>query len=131
MRPGLSLTAPVNAPRACPNSSLLSSSGVRVGQEIVPIGYAARLLHEWIALASMVFPVPLSPRINTTASESATCRAISSVRCIFGLCEEKTASGCRLFRSSVRELILFSMTRADSAFATMRLICSGLNGLAI
>jgi hypothetical protein len=58
-RPSLSLFAPVNAPRAYPNSSLSRSvSGIDpivVGMN----GPAPRLLSRWIARAKTSFPVPV------------------------------------------------------------------------
>ena len=55
-RPGWSRTAPVNAPLACPNSSLASSSSVSVGQLTVTNGRSRRLLWTCIARASTPLP---------------------------------------------------------------------------
>ena len=68
---------PVNAPRAWPNSSLSSSSALRLGQLTVTNGPSARRLQAWMARASTPLPVPLSPRISTVASVGATRRASS------------------------------------------------------
>src|SRR5947208_159823 len=50
--PSVSATAPVKAPRACPNSSLSSSSADRLGQFTVTKGAPARGLRAWTARAS-------------------------------------------------------------------------------
>ena len=86
-RPGTSplcaCTAPVNAPRAWPNSSD-SSSGSGIAPQLTPTnGLSRRGLARWMARASSSLPVPESPKISTLASESATsraCRSRSSMR---------------------------------------------------
>ena len=70
-------TAPVKAPRTCPNSSLSISVSGMAAQLIGTKGNSFRGLRAWRAAATSSFPVPLSPRIITLASVGAT-RSISS-----------------------------------------------------
>ncbi len=84
-RPGLSRTAPVNAPLAWPNSSLSSSCWDRVGQETVANGPDARSLHPWTARASTPLPVPLSPRTSSVVGLAAAWRASWTARRMAGL----------------------------------------------
>ena len=70
-RPRFLATAPVNAPRSCPNSSLSSSSRVSAPQFTVVRRTRSRVLSRWIAVATSSFPVPVSPCINTETSGGA------------------------------------------------------------
>ena len=73
--PARAATAPVNAPRACPNSSPSISELASAAQSTITNGPAARADASWIARAASSLPVPVSPRISTGASLCAT-RAI-------------------------------------------------------
>ena len=76
-RPWRSRTAPVKAPRTCPNSSLASMSDVKVAQFTAWNGRFARGLSWCRALATSSLPVPLSPRMSTVASLRAARRTSS------------------------------------------------------
>ena len=65
-------SAPVNAPRAWPNSSLSASDGLSDATLTGTNGPSQRWLYWWIARATSSLPVPLSPRIWTHASVGAT-----------------------------------------------------------
>ena len=71
-RPWRSLTAPVNAPFTCPNSSLSSSVSEMAAQFTGTKGRVARLEFTWMARAISSLPVPLSPVISTVTSVGAT-----------------------------------------------------------
>ena len=60
-RPRLAPTAPVNAPRAWPNSSDSSSDSVSAVQLTGTNGACARGEWVWIARATSSLPVPDSP----------------------------------------------------------------------
>ncbi len=66
--PGTRRSAPVNAPRSCPKSSLSTSGPGSVVQSTVTKGPSARAEFTWMARAKSVLPVPVSPRSNTVAS---------------------------------------------------------------
>jgi hypothetical protein len=78
-------TAPVNAPRACPNSSDSSSGSGIAPQFTATNARSRRGLARWIARASSSLPVPDSPKMRTLASESATRLAWRSRSSIVGL----------------------------------------------
>jgi hypothetical protein len=61
----------VNAPRACPNSSLSRSVSLIAAQFTVTNGFCSRLLLACTARAISSLPVPLSPVISTVASVGA------------------------------------------------------------
>ena len=61
-------TAPVKAPRSCPNSSLSSSWGGMAPQSTMMKGPFPRSLSVWIDSAVASLPVPVSPSISTVAS---------------------------------------------------------------
>ena len=67
-RPARSRTAPVKAPRTCPNSSLSSSSPGSAPQLTATNGPLRRGERAWIAWATTSLPVPLSPVRSTVAS---------------------------------------------------------------
>ena len=71
-RPARSFMALVNAPFSWPKSSLSRSSSGIAPQLIGTKGRFLRALLKWIAFAISSFPVPLSPRISTVLSVSAT-----------------------------------------------------------
>ena len=58
IRPARGAAAPVNAPRAWPNSSFSSSDSVSAAQLSATNGFAARGLPAWIARAASSLPVP-------------------------------------------------------------------------
>jgi hypothetical protein len=66
--PGTRRSAPVNAPRSWPKSSLSTSCAGSVVQSTVTNGFAWRAELTWIARAKRPFPVPVSPRSSTVAS---------------------------------------------------------------
>ena len=63
--PARAATAPVNAPRAWPNSSPSISELASAAQSTTTNGPAARDDASWIARATSSLPVPVSPRIST------------------------------------------------------------------
>ena len=71
-RPLRVCTAPVNAPRSWPKSSLSSSSRGMAAVLMATKGPSARGPALWIARATSSFPVPLSPVISTGTSLAAT-----------------------------------------------------------
>ena len=77
-RPGRSWVAPVNAPRACPKSSLSSSVSVMAPQLTAMNGPAARVDSSWTRRAMRSLPDPLSPVMSTVESTLATRRARST-----------------------------------------------------
>ena len=78
---------------------------------MTPMGFAARLLQECMALARTVLPVPLSPRKRMLASDGAACRARLTARCITGLVLENSTSGLDRPRSSCKDATLCSKAR--------------------
>ena len=70
-RPLRALTAPVNEPLACPNSSLSSKVSVMAAQLTGTKGRSPRLLFACTAFATSSLPVPLSPVMSTMASVGA------------------------------------------------------------
>ena len=84
-RPGRSCVAPVNAPRAWPNSSLSSSVSVMAPQLTAMNGPAARVDSSWTSRAIRSLPEPLSPVMSTVESTLATRRARSTTCRIAGL----------------------------------------------
>ena len=70
--PARASTAPVKAPRACPNSSASSSVSGSAPQSMIANGSPARGEASWMARAASSLPVPVSPWISTVASERAT-----------------------------------------------------------
>ena len=73
--PARRASAPVKAPFSWPNSSLSSSSRLIAAQFTATNGRAApRGCGSWSACATSSLPVPISPRISTVRSVSATLR---------------------------------------------------------
>jgi hypothetical protein len=91
-RPTRRWTAPVNAPRSWPNSSLSNSVSGRLAQSTVSKGPAARRDARWTARAAISFPVPLSPTTRSGTSESATAPIRLKTSCIAG--ERPTRRAC-------------------------------------
>ena len=76
-RPSRRLSAPVNAPFSCPNSSLLKRLGVIAPQFTLRNGPLRRSDRSWMASATDSLPEPVSPRISTVVRVG----AASSMRC--------------------------------------------------
>ena len=72
-RPVRSATAPVNAPRAWPNSSASRRSSPRAAQFTAQNRCPRRGPVSWIRRATSSFPVPLSPSIRTAKGARAAC----------------------------------------------------------
>ena len=79
-RPARERTAPVKAPRACPNSSASASSGLSAAQLKRTNGRSARREPATMASARRSLPVPLSPEISTVTSRGAARPASSASR---------------------------------------------------
>ena len=107
-RPRRRDTAPVNAPRSWPNSSLSNSVSVSAAQCTRTNFDPRRGDREWIALATSSLPTPLSPVINTEARLGATCSTISNAFFMGGLAV--TSLWLELRRSSSRCSSRFSST---------------------
>ena len=78
--PGLACTAPVNAPRSWPKSSVSRNSRSSPAQLRSMKTSSARRLFPWIQLASTPFPEPVSPWIRIGLSLLTTRRINSSSR---------------------------------------------------
>ncbi len=74
MRPVRPCTAPVNAPRVCPNSSASSRASGIAAQFSATIRRAARGLSRCTACATSSFPLPVGPSISTAVDRGATSR---------------------------------------------------------
>ena len=92
--PRLAATAPVNAPRSCPKSSLSKSSSERFAASMRTNGLGRAVEASWIARARRSLPVPLSPRIRMVDGQIH--RALERRR------SRGRAPGCRV-RKSDRE----------------------------
>ena len=66
--PTRSRSAPVKAPRTCPNSSLSTSAGEMAPQSTMMNGLSARRPRLTISVATSSLPVPLSPWMSTLIS---------------------------------------------------------------
>jgi hypothetical protein len=66
------VSAPVNEPFSCPNSSLSSRLSGSAAQLMAMKGRVLRRLLAWMARAISSLPVPDSPEMNTLASVGAT-----------------------------------------------------------
>src|SRR5882724_4909891 len=83
--PGFSLVAPVNAPRSWPKSSDSSSSLGSAAQLIFTNGLPRRGERSCTVRAMPSLPTPLSPRMSTGTSVSATRSTMSQIDSIAGL----------------------------------------------
>ena len=92
-RPSRALSAPVNAPRACPNRCASTSVSGKVVQSTVTNGPDARRLLACRALANSSLPVPVSPVMSTLTLLAAASRNASSASASAGLFP--MMSGCR------------------------------------
>ena len=129
-RPRLVATAPVNAPRTWPNSSLSSRpSGIAV-QLIGRNGFCARRPWWCSVRATTSLPVPLSPVISTLASTCAARRMIENTLRIDAL---SPISSLKLAVDVVPRSLRFasSTARRSSARFTVRITSSGWNGLVV
>ena len=77
-------SAPVKAPRTCPNSSDSARASGMAAMFMATKGPPARGLEVWISRATTSLPVPVSPRMRTLASVSATWSMRSSTRRMAG-----------------------------------------------
>ena len=78
-RPARSAMAPVNAPRAWPNSSASASSSPSAAQLSAEKRRSRLGLQRWIARATSSFPLPLSPSMRTlNGDHAARCTAARS-----------------------------------------------------
>ena len=82
--PARRATAPLNAPRSCPNSSDSSRFSGMAAQFSATNGPAARRERRWMCRASTSLPVPDSPVIRMLASDAATCSARRTAASIAG-----------------------------------------------
>jgi hypothetical protein len=89
--PGFSLVAPVKAPRSWPNSSDSRSSLGKAAQLILTNGLPRRGDRSCSVRAMPSFPTPLSPRMRTGTSVSATRSTMSQMPSIAGLEATKSA----------------------------------------
>ena len=116
--PFLSLTAPVNEPLTCPNSSLSSSVSVRAPQLIDTSGRARRGLCAWIARATSSLPVPLSPVMSTVLLRPATRPMTLKI---------STSAGLSPIRKSVRASPRTSITAGPPSSSRLRASVSRTN----
>ncbi len=70
-RPALACTAPVNAPRSWPKSSLSSRLSLNAAQLSFTNGWSRRGERWWIVSARISLPTPVSPSSSTEIVESA------------------------------------------------------------
>ena len=73
-QPAFAATAPVNAPRSWPNSSL-SSQRLGIAAQLTDTNGPSRAPDAWIAAAASSLPEPVSPRIRIGIVERASRRA--------------------------------------------------------
>ena len=104
--PSCFLSAPVNAPFSCPNSSEASKDSVRAAQFTATNGPRARRLAAWTALATSSLPVPDSPVISTVASVGAMVRTISQSARMDSL--RPTMPVCASVAARLRDRVAFS-----------------------
>ena len=83
-RPALFATAPVKAPRTCPNSSDSSRFSGMAPQLMLTKGPLARGERLWISRAINSLPVPVSPVTSTVMSVLATFWTLRNTSCIAG-----------------------------------------------
>ena len=97
------VAAPVNAPRSWPNSSLSSSSAGSAAQFTFTNGRFFRVERWWMARETSSLPTPLSPRIRTVTSLSATCSITVAMPRIFSLLPQtdRSSSSLNCWRSSL------------------------------
>ena len=82
--PVRAVSAPVNAPRQCPNNSLSIRFSGSAPQFTATIGCSARKLLSCRARATSSFPQPVSPRIRTELSVGATFEISLNTRSMAG-----------------------------------------------
>ena len=81
----LARSAPVKAPRSCPNScDAISVAGSAPGSTTMN-GRFARALNSWMARATSSLPVPVSPWISTETFDCASRSTVRPISCIVGL----------------------------------------------
>ena len=79
--PFLLVSAPVKAPRVCPNSSDSSRFSGIAAQFTLTSGISRCALWKWIARATISLPVPVSPVISTVLFDFATISAVRITSC--------------------------------------------------
>ena len=128
-RPTLLATAPVKAPLTWPKSSDSISPSGMAPQLTETKGLSRRGLLKWMARATSSLPVPLSPVIITVDGLSAILRMVSKTSTMRALLPMMFSKLCWV--SSCLRRYWFSSRRRlrSSAFLTIRLTSSSLNGL--
>jgi hypothetical protein len=128
-KPRFFATAPVNAPRSWPNSSLSINSGGIAAQLTLTNGPFETALLRWIARAISSLPVPLSPVISTRLRVGATfaiCRLRSSITGVPPSSSQRASaalrnsSSSRAIRRRSSALRTVTMTRARSSGFSMK-----------
>ena len=121
-RPTRRASAPVKAPFSWPNSSLSTSSRLIAAQFTATKGACLRALCWCSAWATSSLPVPLSPRISTVRSVSATFWIVAKTRRIAGpepIRLSKPKSRSRRARSM--RFSRASAVRSSARFTTRRI----------
>ena len=126
--PGFSLVAPVNAPRSWPNSSDSSSSLGSAAQLIFTNGLPRRGERSCSVRATPSLPTPLSPRISTGTSVSATRSTMSQIASIAGLAATKSAGGPRRATSGGRDGAITGVSKGRTTAGTTGMACGSSAG---
>ena len=123
--PFLAESAPVKAPRVCPNSSLSISSSGMAAQFTSTKGPEARRLWKWMLRATSSLPVPFSPKIITRPLEGAACEMSERSAWIAALSPTITH---RCWTCSLSARFSASSRRSRSAFLTTVSVFSSESG---
>jgi hypothetical protein len=117
-------SAPVNAPRSWPNSSLSTSCSGRAAAFTAIIGFPARGPRRCRSRATSSLPVPLSPRIRTGLGMAASVAMLSRSARIAGLSptsDESSSSRSRsssTWRRSAKRSTAFSISRCTRSMGS-------------
>ena len=103
-------TAPVNAPRVCPNSSASNSDSGIAAQFSTTNAFAARALNRCTAFATSSLPVPVSPSISTVVERGATSLTIRAISRIAALSPTISGNASARVRTATRSSGEASMT---------------------
>ena len=129
MSPFLLLSAPVKAPRTCPNSSDSRSVSGSAPQLMATNGLVRRVEFPWTARATSSFPVPDSPVTSTVLFVGATrrIRSFSSWMTVLSpmICSKSPACTCAVLSAVFSSL----SCRCSTASRTFALSSSTANGL--
>ena len=125
--PGFSLVAPVNAPRSWPNSSDSSSSLGSAAQLIFTNGFPRRGERSCTVRAMPSLPTPLSPRMSTGTSVSATRSTMSQIDSIAGL-EATYSVGTPRRAASLRTWAITAGGSAGRTAGMMGAACGSSSG---